>query len=243
MKDIKEERKKNVGYHINDNAVIDQLMTSAETRKVAIMELAKEKNMKKVLKTQDTKNAYIVTKPEQKMKLKDVKLAIFDFDDTLAIHKDKNYVEHRKKLGENNYFRKAFENPDTFYETIEPCDISKDMVNLICYLRLHNVKMYCLSGMRMSLHAEAKQHFINENYGEDIKLVSASTQEYKVDVVKILQESTGCKSNEILFIDDLQKVVDLMKEQGYMALLESQVKDITIDGTSLGMTLIEVIDD
>lgn len=177
------------------------------------------------------------------MNLKNIKLAIFDFDDTLAIHKDKDYVEHRTELGENNYFRRAFENPDTFYETIEPCDVSKDMINLISYLRLHNVKMYCLSGMRMSLHAEAKQHFINENYGNDIKLVSASTQEYKVDVVKILQESIGCKSDEVLFVDDLQKVVSLMKEQGYVALLESQVKNITIDGTSSGMTLIEVMDD
>lgn len=177
------------------------------------------------------------------MKLKDIKLAVFDFDETLAIHRDKDYVEHRKKLGENNYFRKAFEHPDTFYETIEPCVISRDMINLIGYLRLHYAKMYCLSGMRMSLHAKAKQHFIDVNYGDDIELISASTQEHKVDVVKILQESIGCKANEVLFVDDLQKVVDLMKEQGYIALLESQVKDITIDGTSSGMTLIEAMDD
>ena len=28
--------------------------------------------------------------------LKDIKIAIFDFDDTLAIHRDSNYVENRK---------------------------------------------------------------------------------------------------------------------------------------------------
>lgn len=171
--------------------------------------------------------------------IKNIKLAVFDFDDTLAIHKDKDYLEHREELGKNNYFRKAFENPDTFYETIEPCDISSDMYNLICCLRLHNAKMYCLSGMRMSLHFAAKQSFINKHYGNDIELLSVSTQEGKVDVIKILQQTFNCKSEEILFVDDLQEVVDLMKEQGYMALLESAVKSITINEK----TLLEILDD
>ena len=33
--------------------------------------------------------------------------------------------EHRNATGKNGYYRKAFENPDTFYETIESCDISE----------------------------------------------------------------------------------------------------------------------
>lgn len=174
--------------------------------------------------------------------LKNIKLAIFDFDDTLAIHKDKDYIEHRKEIGksgENNYFKYAFEFPDIFYDKLEPCEVSVDMQNLIGYLRLHNVKMYCLSGMRMSLHSSAKQSFINKHYGSDIKLLSASTQEYKVDVVNILQDSYRLNSNEILFVDDLEKVVNLMKEQGYVSLLESDVKNIKIDGK----TLTEIMDD
>lgn len=171
--------------------------------------------------------------------IKNIKLAIFDFDDTLAIHTDKDYIEHRKNIGENTYFKKAFENPNIFYDEIEPCKVSQDMLNLISYLRLHNTKMYCLSGMRMSLHSDAKQSFINKHYGSDIKLVSASTQEYKVDVVKILQETYNCKPNEVLFIDDLQKVVDTMKQQGYVAFLESEIKKIKIDN----QTLLEIMDD
>ena len=78
----------------------------------------------------------------------------------------------------------------------------------------------------MSLHANAKQSFITKHYGSDIKLLSACTQEGKVDVVKILQESFNCKSDEVLFVDDIQMVVDLMREQGYTAVLESDVKGI-----------------
>lgn len=171
--------------------------------------------------------------------LNDIKLAIFDFDDTLAIHNDKKYREHREKLGKNNYYKNAFEHPDIFYDKIEPCEISENIRNLICYLGLHNVKMFCLSGMHMSLHYDAKQTFINKNYGKDIKLLSACTQERKIDVVKILQESFHCKPHEILFIDDVQMVVDLMKQQGYMAILEKDVGKLENESVSL----IELVDD
>lgn len=81
----------------------------------------------------------------------------------------------------------------------------------------------------MSLHANAKQSFITKHCESDIKLLSACTQEGKVDVVKILQESFNCKPDEVLFVDDIQMVVDLMREQGYAAVLESNVKGIMPD--------------
>lgn len=158
-----------------------------------------------------------------------IKLAIFDFDDTLAIHMDQEYGKHRHENGIENYYKNAFEHPDSFYDEIEPCKISKDMFNLIGYLRLNNVKMYCLSGMRLSLHYDAKQYFINKYYGKDIKLLTAYPQEYKVNVVKILQKSFQCEPDEILFIDDNKKVVDLMRLQGYNALLVKEVKEINIE--------------
>ncbi len=43
--------------------------------------------------------------------LNNIKVAIFDFDDTLAIHKDKNFTKHRSeseesfiRYGKNNIF-------------------------------------------------------------------------------------------------------------------------------------------
>lgn len=107
--------------------------------------------------------------------LKDIKLAIFDFDDTLAVHKNRDYVKSREHSGDE-YFLKAFMNPETFYESVEPCEPSDDMRNLIGYCRFNNIKMYVLSGMRFSLHMEAKKHFVSEKYG-DIDFIMASSQE------------------------------------------------------------------
>ena len=44
--------------------------------------------------------------------LNKIKVAVFDFDDTLAIHKDKNYIQRRK--GSNDYYIQAYLHPDTF---------------------------------------------------------------------------------------------------------------------------------
>ena len=53
-----------------------------------------------------------------KISLKNIKVAIFDFDDTLAIHKDVDYQKHRNENEEKllNYYLNAYLNPEKFYE-------------------------------------------------------------------------------------------------------------------------------
>ena len=161
----------------------------------------------------------------ENINLDNVKVAIFDFDDTLAIHKDKDFLIHRgeseeKRLG---YYLNAYQNPDTFYEYIEPCMRSEVLYNFINDLRNKNIKMYCLSGMKFSFHLKAKQNFINKHYGDDIEVISASTQELKLDGVKIIQRLNNCNLEEILFIDDRSDVIDLLNANGINSIL---VKDI-----------------
>ena len=69
----------------------------------------------------------------KKIDLSSIKVAIFDFDDTLAIHKDKDYLKHRNENEENllNYYLNAYLNPESFYETIESCSICDSLQNLI----------------------------------------------------------------------------------------------------------------
>ena len=90
--------------------------------------------------------------------LNKIKVTVFDFDGTLAIHKDKNYVQRMK--GGNDYFIQAYLHPDTFYEAIEPCYPSPVLQNVTAYCRLNNLSMFCVSGMGFSLHMYAKITFI-----------------------------------------------------------------------------------
>lgn len=66
---------------------------------------------------------------------------------------------------------------------------------------------------------------MNECYGNDIEFVSISTQEYKVDVVKILREAYVSKSDEVLFVDNLVRAINLRK-QHYIATFTSDIHSI-----------------
>lgn len=166
------------------------------------------------------------------MKLKDVnlnniKLVIFDFDETLAIHKDSDFTKHRSETEESfiNWYYNAYTNPEYFYDEIEPCVKSEVLYNLVSDLRSRNIKMYCLSGMKFSFHLKAKQAFVNKYYGKDIEVISTSLQELKLKGVKILQKINNCNLNEILFIDDKSDVVELLNQNGIKAI---NVEDIEL---------------
>lgn len=161
----------------------------------------------------------------ENINLENTKVVIFDFDDTLAIHKDKDFCKHRRESEDKylRYYLNAYKNPNTFYEDIEPCIKSEVLYNFIVKLRSKGIKMYCLSGMKFSFHLKAKQFFINKRYGDDIEIISTASQELKIDGVKIIQKFNECKLEEILFIDDREDVVDFLSKSGVNSIL---VKDI-----------------
>lgn len=152
--------------------------------------------------------------------LDNIKVAVFDFDETLAIHKDKDFTKHRSESEENftNWYYNAYRNPNNFYEEIEPCTKSEILYNLINNLRNEKIKMYCLSGMKFSFHLKAKQAFINKHYGNDIEVISTSEQELKLKGIRIIAKLNNCKLDEILFIDDNLDVIALLEKNGIKAI-------------------------
>ena len=160
------------------------------------------------------------------MNLDNIKVVIFDFDGTLAIHRDKDFVKHRNESVDKrlNYYANAYQNPNNFYIDIESCDRSEVLYKLVQELRNKNIKMYCLSGMKFSFHFNAKKNFINKNYGNDIELVSVGTQQLKLDGIKIISKVNGCNLNEVLFIDDLEDTVNYLKSNGINAINVNDIK-------------------
>ena len=161
-----------------------------------------------------------------------IKVAIFDFDDTLAIHTGEDFAARRRESEDKRleYYLKAYKNPDTFYDTIEPCTRSETMYKFICRLRENNITVYCMSGMKYSFHLKAKQAFIDKHYGQDIEVVSTANQELKIDGVKILQKCYDCKLDEILFVDDKESVIELMNSNGIKGMLVTDFIDNEKDG-------------
>lgn len=67
------------------------------------------------------------------LNLENIKVVIFDYDGTLAIYRDKDFVKHRNESEDKrlNYYLKAYQNPNSFYEKIELCDRSENLYNFI----------------------------------------------------------------------------------------------------------------
>ena len=163
-----------------------------------------------------------------KISLSNIKVAIFDFDDTLAIHKDVDYLKHRNESEEKllSYYLNAYLKPEKFYETIEPCDMSESIFRLIKILRKNNVKLYCVSGMKFSFHLKAKEYFVHKYYGNDIEVISTRNQELKIDASKIISKVNDCNLNEILFVDDIEKNVINFNKMGINAILPKDVESL-----------------
>ena len=145
-----------------------------------------------------------------------VKVVIFDFDDTLAIHEDREFIKHHYESEEKRltYYSTAYLNPENFYEDIEPCFRSEVLYNFINELRNKNIKMYCLSGMKFSFNLKAKQSFINKHYGSDIEIVSVASQQMKLEGIKIIQKIVDCNLDEILFVEDLEDTISYLTDNG-----------------------------
>lgn len=162
----------------------------------------------------------------ENINLEKIKVVIFDFDDTLAIHEDKDYGKHCRENEDKylSYYLNAYKNPKIFYEDIEPCVKSEVLYKFINNLRKKNIKMYCLSGMKFSFHLKAKQNFINKHYGNDIEVISTSTQELKLDGLKIIQRLNSCDLEEILFIDNREDVIKLLNSNGIKSILVKNIE-------------------
>lgn len=161
----------------------------------------------------------------KKIDLCKIKVVMFDFDDTLAIHKDKDYIKHRNQNEDHflNYYANAYLNPKFFYETIEPCSILESLQKFIKTCEANDIKMYCVTGARFSFHLKAKQSFVHKYYSHRIEVISAGSQELKCDAVKIIARINNCRLDEMLFIDDIEDNMIRFKNMGIYALLPEEI--------------------
>lgn len=163
---------------------------------------------------------------KENIDLNSIKVIIFDFDDTLAIHKNKDYGKERRENNDKylNYYLNAYLNPNTFYDTIEPCIISKQLQTVVEICEKQGIKMYCVSGMKYSFHLKAKEHFVHKYYSENIEVITTGSQESKCDAVRIIQRINNCNLNEIVFIDDIKENVINFNNMGIRGFLPEEIE-------------------
>ncbi len=152
------------------------------------------------------------------MDLSHIRLAIFDFDDTLAYHLNRNYMDMFTPENAPVFLAGTYTKPENYFDEIEPCKAPEELQKLVEEMRRQGAKLYCLSGMWTSLHLKAKGSFVWKHYGEDVEMVAARDQQTKVLVVNVLKRVYDLDYSEILFVDDMEQNIEMMKELGVTAI-------------------------
>lgn len=133
--------------------------------------------------------------------LDEVKLVLFDFDDTLCIHK-----KHHWEDGYAKSYLNAMVSGD--YTWWEGCDYSKHMAAFMMACASRNIDMGLVSATSFHATSEAKIKWVEEKYGVSLKNYSVGTSKDKVTIVDTLSNVLKLRAREILVIDDRYDVLD-----------------------------------
>lgn len=129
---------------------------------------------------------------------KNIKLVLFDFDDTLCIH-----TQHY----EDDAIREAYHidmlKNNSEWWTMRGCQINKQMEKLLFLCEKENKRVGLISAVDMPRTAGLKIEWVKTHYGYELEDFCACSLKGKVDVIKAITKVYGIKPEEILFIDDL----------------------------------------
>lgn len=140
---------------------------------------------------------------------KNITMAVFDFDDTLAMHQGSRDIE---KNHLQLFYDAAQHSPETFYERVVPCKAPKATVDFVKKLAFDGVRLVCLSGMRCSLNLAAKQAFIEKHYDGNFEFIIVCSQEFKADILQFICEHP----DQTLYVDDVEDNLNRAARYGFV---------------------------
>ena len=129
-------------------------------------------------------------------KLENLKMVLFDFDDTLAVHSQGHRIsDHLIK-----YMINVHSGSKELWNTSKP---NLQLKKFMDYLAYKDIPMGLISGVHDCKAAERKIEWVKENYGYSLENYCVSSQEQKM-IELLLLLMTTMKISEMLKKWDLQ---------------------------------------
>ena len=152
-------------------------------------------------------------------KLENLKMVLFDFDDTLAVHSQGHRIsDHLMK-----YMINVHSGSKELWNTSKP---NLQLKKFMDYLAYKNIPMGLISGVRDCKTAERKIKWVKENYGYLLENYCVSSQEQKIIELKVLAKVNRLHENQIAIIDDLYPNLEKAESEGFVALSPMQVVNL-----------------
>lgn len=148
--------------------------------------------------------------------VKNCKLALFDFDDTLIIHNNHSSVTDPD---ERKYNIKVF--GGTYDWSNEMAN--RHMKEMLELLKSQETQLGLISATFSFKHMQAKQKHIKQIYGVELENYCVGSSSNKVPLLEDLAVAKGLKTNQIIFIDDRGDLISKAANEGFIALSPMQV--------------------
>lgn len=140
--------------------------------------------------------------------LSKVKVVLYDFDDTLCIHKNHQCFDA------NTYNTDILlYGPETF-KMCKPNSAMKEFMNLC---KSKNIRQGLASHVLSVKHADAKNKWVKKEYGIELEDYCVGHAEGKVEMMNAIHSAYGYSKDEILIIDDLYPTLEKAANEGFQA--------------------------
>lgn len=144
------------------------------------------------------------------IKLQDIKLVLFDFDNTLCLHTKYTNNEDIEQAYDINIL---LEDKDPW----ENCLVSSHLKQFMELCVERNIKIGLISATASSKHAVKKQNWVAEKYGFLPENYCVSSAENKIRMMRAITVTDEIDKSQILLVDDLFFTLEDAANAGFMA--------------------------
>lgn len=142
--------------------------------------------------------------------LDNIQLVLFDFDDTLCIHKDHRSSEVKDLQYNINVLRIGA-------DTWNDCDTNPHMKLFMDICADKYIRMGLISATMGYIHSQAKHDWVLSKYGIDLENYCVGTFENKLKIMQAISLAFDIPKNRILIVDDLYENLVRAANDGFQA--------------------------
>lgn len=145
--------------------------------------------------------------------VRNYRLILFDFDDTLCIHS-----KHSGFLSNVAYDRKVICEPIQVVYPLEECEPNTHMKEFMDYASNCGVRTFGLLSATIGFpHMQRKMEWVTLNYGYKLENFSVGRREEKIDMIKGIAAAMNINYDQVLFVDDYCCNIEAASECGFDA--------------------------
>lgn len=152
--------------------------------------------------------------------LNDIKLAVFDFDDTLCIRKRHNPVSRQ------DMYEEAL---SLGISSFDDCDYSRHMLMFIKMLEDKEISLGLMSWCEYFSLMKDKAEWVHRSYGVEMENYCVGARECKVVMLKALSRVKHIRESQILLVDDNYSTLEEVAKEGFQCATPMEVVEFIED--------------